>query len=209
MDDVKQSRVKNLETIIENMYSIINRLELELVSLKQQEQSIEFNANNNDIDFSNKINEELSSEQFRLQKLNELKDRDVKLGSRQRIILMKKQNILNKRNIILSKQESKIDDISEKTDDNGNDKVVDRFYDIKGKFYEKQLQHQKEVLSSMKNDNVGFIGANVILIKNNVCNLMRNSIKNISNINDVKQQLNQMIQEGNENIAVNANSMSM
>ena len=209
MDDVKQSRVKNLETIIENMYSIINRLELELVSLKQQEQSVEFNVNNNDIDFSNKINEELSSEQFRLQKLNELKDRDVKLGSRQRIILMKKQNILNKRNIILSKQESKIDNISEKTDDNGNDKVVDRFYDIKGKFYEKQLQHQKEVLSSMKNDNVGFIGANVILIKNTVCNLMRNSIKNISNINDVKQQLNQMIQEGNENIAVNANSMSM
>jgi len=209
MDDVKQSRVKNLETIIENMYSIINRLELELVSLKQQEQSVEFNVNNNDIDFSNKINEGLSSEQFRLQKLNELKDKNVKLGSRQRIILMKKQNILNKRNIILSKQESKIDDISEKTDDNGNDKVVDRFYDIKGKFYEKQLQHQKEVLSSMKNDNVGFIGANVILIKNTVCNLMRNSIKNISNINDVKQQLNQMIQEGNENIAVNANSMSM
>lgn len=202
MDDVKQERVKNLETIIENMYSVINKLQLELDFLKQQEQSVEFNTDNKDIDFDNKVSQGLSSEQSKLKKLNELKNGNVILGSRQRITIMKKQEVLNKRNALLSKQESN-------NDNNLKDKVVDTFYDIKGKFYEKQLKHQNEVLSAMKNDNVGFVGANVILIKNTVCNIMRNSIKNVSNINGVKQQLNQMIQEGNENIVVNANSMSM
>lgn len=194
------------------------RLQQEINSLKETKELLQTSA------AKKVVSKAIESKQAKLEKL---KNKEVKLESRQRVILMNKQKVVNKRNEMLSKQEAKLENTNEKIadnmilrntlDDSFKDRMVDKLYDIKGKFYQKQQQHQSNVLEIMKNNNVGFKGANVMLVKKTACNTMRNSIKAISIIknnikdayNNAKQELNQMLQDGNENVTVNANSMSM
>lgn len=194
------------------------RLQQEINSLKETKELLQTSA------AKKVVSKSIESKQAKLEKL---KNKEVKLESRQRVILMNKQKVVNKRNEMLSKQEAKLENTNEKIadnmilrntlDDSFKDRMVDKLYDIKGKFYQKQQQHQSNVLEIMKNNNVGFKGANVMLVKKTACNTMRNSIKAISIIknnikdayNNAKQELNQMLQDGNENVTVNANSMSM
>ena len=169
----------------------------------------------------NLINKMIES---KYKKLEKLQQKEIKLEQRQRIILMKKQNTINKRNELLSKREANIELTEAKINDNGilknnlgdsiKDKVANKIYDIKGKFYQKKYEYQTNILNNMKQRNVGFKGANVMIVTKKSTNLMRNSIKKFSIIknnikiayNNTKQELSQMLEENN---AVNSNTNNM
>lgn len=175
--------------------------------------------------FKNMIDKKIES---KYQKLEKLQQKEVKLEQRQRVILMKKQNTTNKRNEMLSKRETAMEMTEAKINDNNvlksdlgdsvKDKVVGKIYDIKGKFYQKQYEYQANIFNTMKEKNVDFKGANVMIVTKKSTNFMRNSMKKISIIknniklayNNTKEELNQMLQDGNSvNENINANSMSM
>lgn len=175
--------------------------------------------------FKNMIDKKIES---KYQKLEKLQQKEVKLEQRQRVILMKKQNTTNKRNEMLSKRETAMEMTEAKINDNNvlksdlgdsvKDKVVGKIYDIKGKFYQKQYEHQANIFNTMKEKNVDFKGANVMIVTKKSTNFMRNSMKKISIIknniklayNNTKEELNQMLQDGNSvNENINANNMSM
>lgn len=169
----------------------------------------------------NLINKMIES---KYKKLEKLQQKEIKLEQRQRVILMKKQNTINKRNELLSKREANIELTEAKINDNGilknnlgdsiKDKVDKKIYDIKGKFYQKKYEYQTNILNNMKQRNVGFKGANVMIVTKKSTNLMRNSIKKFSIIknnikiayNNTKQELSQMLEENN---AVNSNTNNM
>lgn len=149
------------------------------------------------------------------EKLNILKEKQVTFDKRQKTILLKKQEKINKKNSLLSKQEVKINLINDKIadnemlkssfeNDNLKDKISSKSYDVKGKLYQKQLDYQNTILSSMKSSNVGFKGANVMIVKKKSTNIMRKAIKAASIIknnikiafNSTKEELSQMINEG-------------
>ena len=201
-----------------NLSNDQTKLQQEIDSLKEAKELLQTSS------AKKAVSRAIESKQSKLEKL---KNKEVKLESRQRVILMNKQKVVNKRNEMLSKQEAKLENTNEKIadnmilrntlDDSFKGKMVDKLYDVKGKFYQKQQKHQGDVLEIMKNNNVDFKGANVMLVKIKASNIMRNAMKaagiiknNIkSAFTNAKQELSQMLQEENENISVNANSMSM
>lgn len=217
MTDVSDELLKISQTT-DNLSNDQTKLQQEIDSLKETKELLQTASAKNTI--SRKI-------ELKQAKLDKLKNKEVKLESRQRVILMNKQKVVNKRNEMLSKQEAKLENTADKIvdnmilrntlDDSFKDKLVGKLYDVKGKFYLKQQDHQAKILEIMENNNVSFKGANVILIKKTACNIMRTGIKAASIIknnikgayNNAKQELSQMLQEGNENTSVNANSMSM
>lgn len=155
------------------------------------------------------------------EKLDKLKLSQVNLEQRQRIMLLKKQNALNKRNAMVTKLEAKAELTQSKIDDNNivrnglgdslGSKIVGKVYDLKGRFYQKQFNRQTELLNTMKKNGAGFKGANVMVVKKKAGNILRKSIKTasilknniVSSYNNTKDQLNQML---HDDIQVNNNS---
>ena len=131
-----------------------------------------------------------------------------------------KQKKINKKNALFSNQEAKINMTNDKMSDNEilkqtlipETNVVDRVkmvaYNIKGKYYEKELSHQQQIFSIMKEKSIGFKGANVINIKKKVTQNMRKGFgKVVSKMAEYTNQLNEMINE--QPIATNTASKTI
>lgn len=108
-------------------------------------------------------------------KLETLQKSAVKLESRQRAILLKKQTAKTKREMMLSKQEAKVEYEKKQSADlqnlkgtlEGNsigNRFVGKIYDIGIKHYSKKAERSRLILEVMQRSGVGLKGANAIIV---------------------------------------------
>lgn len=108
-------------------------------------------------------------------KLETLQKSAVKLESRQRAILLKKQMARTKREMMLSKQEAKEEYENKKKADkerlrdslDGNsirNRFAGKIYDIKIRYYSKKAERSRLILQVMQKNGVGLKGARAIIV---------------------------------------------
>ena len=207
-----------------NLAKLIDLFEKKLTETKTEEAKNIETAYKDNISKQDKLNEEikadmkfkdslLSDKYKNILKLDALKAKQVSFDSRQRSMVISKQKVFDLRNKLVSDQKAKVDNLESKVNDNelmaGRGNAIDKIRNkIEGKIYKVDYEYQKNILNNMKSRNVGFAGANFMIIKKKSADLFR---KGIHNISSYMNQLDQMFVQNNtqETEMKNTNSFSI
>ena len=204
LTETKTEEAKNIETAYKDNISKQDKLNEEIKADMKFKDSLLSDK------YKNILEKDINKKR---EKLDALKAKHVSFDSRQRSMVISKQKVFDLRNKLVSDQKAKVDNLESKVNDNelmaGRGNAIDKIRNkIEGKIYKVDYEYQKNILNNMKSRNVGFAGANFMIIKKKSADLFR---KGIHNISSYMNQLDQMFVQNNtqETEMKNTNSFSI